>query len=77
MQALSLVKISNVTFKNIFGTSSSKVAVNFKCSRAEPCDKVTLDNINLTYNGPGGPAVSSCVNVEGNSIGTQMPPDCL
>ncbi|PSS05826.1 Exopolygalacturonase [Actinidia chinensis var. chinensis] len=71
------VQISNVTFKNIWGTSSSKVAVNIKCSGIAPCQNIKLVNINLSYNGLGGPAISSCSNVRGRSYGTQNPPGCL
>ncbi|KAL1815097.1 hypothetical protein ACET3Z_017671 [Daucus carota] len=38
-KAQSRVKISNATFKNIRGTSRSKIAVNFQCSGVEPCDR--------------------------------------
>ncbi|GMP67815.1 hypothetical protein CsSME_00027681 [Camellia sinensis var. sinensis] len=76
--AQSEVQISNVTFKNIWGSSSSKVAVTLKCSRIVPCENITLVNINLSYDGPGGgPSSSFCSNVRGQTIGTQNPPGCL
>ncbi|KAH0654589.1 hypothetical protein KY289_032267 [Solanum tuberosum] len=73
----SKVQISNVTFSNIWGTSSSKVAVTLKCSKLVPCKNVQLNNINLKYHGRGGPATSSCLNVIGDSYGRQSPPSCL
>ncbi|WMV39494.1 hypothetical protein MTR67_032879 [Solanum verrucosum] len=73
----SKVQISNVTFSNIWGTSSSKVAVTLKCSKLVPCKNVQLENINLKYHGRGGPATSSCLNVIGDSYGRQSPPSCL
>ncbi|OIS99334.1 PREDICTED: exopolygalacturonase-like [Nicotiana attenuata] len=73
----SKVQISNVTFSNIWGTSSSKVAVTLKCSKLVPCKNVQLNNINLAYHGRGGPATSSCLNVIGASYGKQSPPSCL
>ncbi|KAL7185179.1 hypothetical protein ACSBR2_027164 [Camellia fascicularis] len=76
--AQSEVQISNVTFKNIWGSSSSKVAVTLKCSGIVPCENITLVNINLSYDGPGGgPSSSFCSNVRGQTIGTQNPPGCL
>ncbi|XP_058185653.1 exopolygalacturonase-like [Rhododendron vialii] len=58
------VQISNVTFRNIWGSSSSKVAVSLQCSGIVPCQNIKLVNINLSYNGPQGPpSASSCSNV--------------
>ncbi|KAM7497733.1 hypothetical protein LguiA_022147 [Lonicera macranthoides] len=76
-KAQSGVQISNVTFKDIRGVSSTKVAVTMKCSQVVPCKDVRLENINLAYNGVGGPASSWCSNVKGQSYGKQLPPGCL
>nr|BAJ88053.1 predicted protein [Hordeum vulgare subsp. vulgare] len=43
----SRVQISDVTFRRIEGTSSSKVAVQLRCSEEQPCSGVRLDGINL------------------------------
>ncbi|CAA6653949.1 unnamed protein product [Spirodela intermedia] len=43
------VKISNVRFQNISGSSSTKVAINLSCSEAEPCEDIQLIDINLAY----------------------------
>ncbi|KAJ3699475.1 hypothetical protein LUZ61_003180 [Rhynchospora tenuis] len=43
----SQVKISDVTFKNIHGTSNTPVAVELQCSEAVPCKNINLDQINL------------------------------
>ncbi|KAH0457351.1 hypothetical protein IEQ34_012666 [Dendrobium chrysotoxum] len=43
----SRVKIDNVRFQNIRGTSASDVAINLVCSSLVPCDHITLENINL------------------------------
>ncbi|XP_019153825.1 PREDICTED: exopolygalacturonase-like [Ipomoea nil] len=73
----SLVKIKGVTFYNIWGTSSSKVAVALECSAREPCQNIILNKINLRYHGRGGPAISECSNVIGRSYGRQYPPSCV
>lgn len=44
----SKVKISDVHFKNIRGTTISPIAVNLNCSIAFPCEGVELFDINLT-----------------------------
>ncbi|KAB1208664.1 hypothetical protein CJ030_MR6G006525 [Morella rubra] len=47
----SRVKISDVSFKSIRGTSTTKVAVKLSCSKSLPCQNVKLSNIDLKYNG--------------------------
>lgn len=76
LQTPSNVQISNVTYKNIVGSSSSQVAVNLICSKSKPCNKVIMDNINLEYVGKGD-SKSSCANVIGVSYGQQRPPTCF
>ncbi|PIA48378.1 hypothetical protein AQUCO_01400768v1 [Aquilegia coerulea] len=43
----SAVQISNVVYKNIKGTSASKVAINFDCSKKYPCKGILLQDIHL------------------------------
>ncbi|KAM7262825.1 hypothetical protein ACFE04_000508 [Oxalis oulophora] len=43
----SAVQVSGVVYQNIFGTSASKNAINFNCSRTFPCQGIVLQNINL------------------------------
>jgi galacturan 1,4-alpha-galacturonidase len=75
--APSKVKISNVNFKNVKGTSASQVAVKLVCSKEFPCEHVQLSDINLKYSGQGGQATSTCANVNGVSTGIQVPPSCV
>ncbi|KAH9779656.1 Pectin lyase-like superfamily protein [Citrus sinensis] len=71
------VQIKDVTYRNIWGTSSTKVAVNFQCSKTFPCENIVLQDIYLVHNGRDGAATSSCNFVDGDSYGTQKPPSCL
>ncbi|CAA3007119.1 exopolygalacturonase-like [Olea europaea subsp. europaea] len=73
----SAVQIKNVKFRNIWGTSNSKVAIVLKCSGLMPCQDIELRDINLVYNGPGGRATSLCFNVKGSAYGKQLPPPCF
>ncbi|KAK7847517.1 exopolygalacturonase [Quercus suber] len=75
-QSPSKVKISNVSFKKIRGTSSTKEAVSLICSKSVPCQQVVLSNIDLAYKGGGGFATSTCANVQPAVSGTQNPPAC-
>ncbi|KAL8167787.1 hypothetical protein V2J09_009286 [Rumex salicifolius] len=60
------VKISNIRFKNIRGTSSNDAVVTLNCSSAVPCSEVTLDTISLK--GPGK-AITSCLNAKVQMMG--------
>ncbi|CAN6453392.1 unnamed protein product [Victoria cruziana] len=75
-QAPSRVKISDITFRNIKGTSTTPVAVSLLCSKSFPCKNVKVEDINLSYKGPGGPISSSCKNVMASYSGTQVPHPC-
>ncbi|KAL4619947.1 hypothetical protein ACB092_06G118100 [Castanea dentata] len=71
----SKVKISNVSFKDIKGTSSTQEAVKLICSKSVPCQQVVVADIDLTYKGDGS-ATSTCVNVQPTVSGKQNPPAC-
>ncbi|KAM1742934.1 hypothetical protein ACFX12_012867 [Malus domestica] len=60
----SKVKISNVSFKNIKGSSATPLAVQIVCSGGISCENVELADIDLTYNGNKGPLTSQCSNVK-------------
>ncbi|ESQ49242.1 hypothetical protein EUTSA_v10020501mg [Eutrema salsugineum] len=75
-QAPSKVKLSDVSFKNIRGTSASKVAVKLLCSPGVPCTNFAFADINLVHNGKEGPAVSACSNVKPVVSGKMVPPAC-
>ncbi|XP_057969494.1 probable polygalacturonase At1g80170 [Malania oleifera] len=71
------VRISDVTFRGITGTSSTTVAINLKCSHAVACTGIVLDNIQLTSNITGQSITSNCVNAYGASVGVVRPVDCI
>ncbi|VVA92144.1 unnamed protein product [Arabis nemorensis] len=71
------IQIQDVTLKNIWGTSMTKVAVKLQCSKKFPCKDVKLVDINLTHKGIDGPAIAFCQNVEGSASGKMIPPHCL
>ncbi|KAJ0582792.1 putative glycosidase [Helianthus annuus] len=74
----SKVKLSNVSFRKIRGTSTTKVAMKFTCSPEAPCDNVEVADINLTFHGPGGhgAASSMCLHVKPKVAGHNVPEVC-
>ncbi|XP_054817514.1 polygalacturonase-like [Prosopis cineraria] len=58
----SKIKISNVTFKNIRGTSGTKEGVTLICSSGVPCENVELSDVKLTFN--GSEVVAKCSNAK-------------
>lgn len=69
------VKISHVTYRDIQGTSATKVAVKFDCSRKNPCTDINLENVRLTYRNEQ--AISACTNADGYVNGVVQPTGCL
>ena len=69
------VKISDVTYQDIHGTSATEVAVKFDCSSKNPCSGIKLEDVNLTYNNQN--AEASCENVGGTTEGIVRPKSCL
>lgn len=69
------VKISQVTYSDIQGSSASQVAMNFDCSASNPCSGIELQDIKLTYGDQQ--AKSSCSHADGTASGFIVPPSCL
>ncbi|KAM0932820.1 putative endo-polygalacturonase [Dioscorea sansibarensis] len=72
----SAVKISQVLYKNIRGTSKSRDAMKFACSDTVPCSNIVLNNINLERE--DGSAETFCNCAMGFDYGFVKPAaDCL
>ncbi|XP_009768372.1 polygalacturonase-like [Nicotiana sylvestris] len=69
------VKISDVTYQDIRGTSATEVGVRFDCSKVNPCSGIRLENVNLSYKDHA--AEASCVNAGGRASGSDKPISCL
>ncbi|KAG8075301.1 hypothetical protein GUJ93_ZPchr0006g44634 [Zizania palustris] len=77
-QRPSVVKISDVKFRNIRGVSATQVAVKLSCSAASPCRGLELRDIDLRYVRRGVATVSRCANVAGGVAGGKLvPPSCI
>ncbi|KAG8492670.1 hypothetical protein CXB51_010318 [Gossypium anomalum] len=71
----SKVKLSNISFKNIRGTSALSEAIKFICSGSSPWQNVELADIDIKHNG-AEPATSQCLNVKPITSGKLNPIPC-
>ncbi|KAK9127483.1 hypothetical protein Syun_016280 [Stephania yunnanensis] len=70
----SAVKVSNVSFTGVFGSSSNVVAIRLACSQTVKCKNVHLKNIRLTSSvGEKKAALAYCLSVEGTSSPPVVP----
>nr|GMC80986.1 polygalacturonase-like [Ipomoea batatas] len=76
-QQTSGIKISGVTYKNIQGTSKTKVAMKFDCSPTQKCRGIKLEDIKLRYYLNNQKAQSICKNIQGTTTGVILPYNCL
>lgn len=74
MQA-SGVKISGVSYKDIHGTSASRVAVKFDCSSEEPCERIKMEDVKLSYKNQAPQAM--CDHAGGTTLGVVQPQSCF
>ncbi|KAL6840324.1 hypothetical protein ACP4OV_030134 [Aristida adscensionis] len=71
----SSIRISEVRYVGVRGTSATAVAVNFDCSRSNPCSGITLQDVALVYRNRA--ARARCRNAQGTTLGLVLPPSCL
>ncbi|XP_013691590.2 polygalacturonase [Brassica napus] len=68
------IKISDVLFVDIHGTSATEVGVRLNCSPKKPCTGIRLKDVKLKYRNK--PAASACVHAGGIEAGL-FQPNCL
>ncbi|KAI3853698.1 hypothetical protein MKW98_025215 [Papaver atlanticum] len=74
----SAVKVSDVTFKGLRGTSTKEVVINLACSETVSCTDITLENIQVKHVKREKDTISYCINAHGISQGPVSPPvPCL
>ncbi|KAL9150735.1 hypothetical protein ABFS82_11G008200 [Erythranthe guttata] len=71
-QQASAVQVKNVVYQNIKGTSASKVAIDFDCSKSHPCQGIVLQNVNFV-GADGAKSKAVCNNVNLQNSGTVIP----
>ncbi|XP_042003546.1 polygalacturonase QRT2-like [Salvia splendens] len=72
----SAVQVENVVYRNIIGTSASKVAINLNCSESVPCKNVVLQNVMLTAQQKGEKVEASCNHLAVQTTKLNSLPSC-
>ncbi|KAL5975814.1 hypothetical protein ACLOJK_020142 [Asimina triloba] len=67
------VKISDVSYKNMRGTSSTDIAINFMCSETVACTRIHLQDIRLGSIGQKKTTSAYCFNAHGSIDGIVVP----
>lgn len=70
------VKISDVVFDGIQGTSASEDAIELNCSETYGCTGIVLNNVNISPVDPSDEVYASCTNVHGTFTGTKPAINC-
>ncbi|KMT15557.1 hypothetical protein BVRB_3g059090 isoform A [Beta vulgaris subsp. vulgaris] len=69
------IKISDIIYEDIHGSSATEVAVKFDCSPKYRCTNIKMANVKLTYKKQL--ATSSCSNAGGTVTGIVEPTSCI
>ncbi|KAF8011663.1 hypothetical protein BT93_J2062 [Corymbia citriodora subsp. variegata] len=72
----SAVKVGNISFLGIKGTSATEKAMIFSCSDDTPCEGLYLEDIHL-FSHAGGTTRSFCWQAYGSISGLVYPPPCF
>ncbi|KAK9993956.1 hypothetical protein SO802_023659 [Lithocarpus litseifolius] len=71
--AQSAVEISDVTFRNVYGTSVDEIAIDLVCSDHFGCSNIVLNNIDIKSAIPGKQTISRCNNAHGSTLSLCTP----
>ncbi|OMO81107.1 Glycoside hydrolase, family 28 [Corchorus capsularis] len=71
------VRISDVAYRNLWGTSSTAVAITLNCSRSVSCTGLLLHSVWLKSAMSGKNVTSTCTNAHGATVGVVHPAPCL
>ena len=72
----SAVKVENIAFMHIKGTSATEEAIKFACSNDYPCEGLYLEDIELVSSS-GEMTKSFCWEAYGSCSGLVNPPACF
>ncbi|KAE9615973.1 putative polygalacturonase [Lupinus albus] len=71
------LEITGVTYRDIKGTSGSKVAINLDCSSRKGCYDIIMEDINITPVSSKSKPTASCNNAHGRATSVLPKVPCL
>lgn len=71
------IKLSDITFSGISGTSMMDNVINLSCSQSVPCTNIVMDSVYITSLVPGRKAFGKCVNAHGKASHVKPSLNCL
>ncbi|XP_073113511.1 probable polygalacturonase At2g43860 [Elaeis guineensis] len=71
----SAVKLSDVRYADVHGTSATDVAINLACSETVPCSGIVLESVRIVLDqaAKGNQPTSYCLNAQGSKVGEVTP----
>ncbi|ONK81050.1 uncharacterized protein A4U43_C01F24690 [Asparagus officinalis] len=63
------IRVSNVTYSNLQGTSRTPAAISLNCSQSVPCNLLQFDMVNLISSDHKINPQAYCINAHGNAKG--------
>ncbi|XP_047339765.1 probable polygalacturonase At3g15720 [Impatiens glandulifera] len=73
----STVKVSDVSFTSIVGTSNMDQAINLSCSQSVGCTNIVLDRVYISHTTKGRKIYATCNNAHGKATHTKPAVKCL
>ncbi|KAI4344948.1 hypothetical protein L6164_012123 [Bauhinia variegata] len=73
----SAVKVSDVTYYQLYGTSAVENAIQLDCDNSSGCTNIVLNDINIASSDPGKKTFASCNNAHGISSSCTPAIPCL
>ncbi|KAK9101058.1 hypothetical protein Scep_024488 [Stephania cephalantha] len=71
----SAVRVKNISFTHIKGSSATEEAIRFACSESFPCKEIELEDVQLSSSS-GGITTMFCWNARGSTEGRVYPLPC-
>ncbi|KAL6334118.1 hypothetical protein AAG906_004549 [Vitis piasezkii] len=76
-QITSGVKLSDISFTRVIGTTTTKNAINLSCSKSVACTNILLNHVNIKSAYSEDVVSSYCINAHGRFSDSVPPVDCL
>lgn len=73
----SAIKVSNVTYRGILGTSKTDQVINLSCSETVACTNIVIDRVYIKTTDPARKAQAYCLNAHGSWGHTRPGVNCL